>query len=293
MVERGHGGVINVSSLAGEAASPYTATYAATKAFVTSFSEALSEELRGSGVRVQVLLPGFTRTEFQERAGIDTQAIPGFAWMEPEAVVEASLAGLERGQVVCIPGARQPAPGSVPAHPAEGPRPARHRRLLRTRPALAPARCACAPSGTPYPPKLNFMSVAESAIRTTAPARSRADTRRRLVEAGDRALRRRRAPRRHERPHRRRGRRRDGHLLPPLQGQGGAVPRDRVRARSPSCASASAARDRGPRRRPARPGARAHRRARRLRRAEPQPDPACSSAAATRPPASATTCSTR
>ena len=104
MVERGHGGVINVSSLAGEAASPYTATYAATKAFVTSFSEALSEELRGSGVRVQVLLPGFTRTEFQERAGIDTQAIPGFAWMEPEAVVEASLAGLERGQVVCIPG---------------------------------------------------------------------------------------------------------------------------------------------------------------------------------------------
>jgi short-subunit dehydrogenase len=104
MLERGHGGVINVSSLAGEAASPFTATYAATKAFVTSFTEALSEELRGSGVRVQVLLPGFTRTEFQDRAGIDTRAIPGFAWMEPEAVVEASLAGLERGQVVCIPG---------------------------------------------------------------------------------------------------------------------------------------------------------------------------------------------
>jgi short-subunit dehydrogenase len=96
--------VVNVSSLAGEAASPYTATYAATKAFVTSFTEALFEELRGSGVRVQVLLPGFTRTEFQERAGIDTSAIPGFAWMEPEAVVEASLAGIERGQVICIPG---------------------------------------------------------------------------------------------------------------------------------------------------------------------------------------------
>jgi hypothetical protein len=104
MVERGHGGVINVSSLAGEAAAPFTATYAATKAFVTSFTEALSEELRGTGVRVQVLLPGFTRTEFQERAGIDTRAIPGFAWMEPEEVVEASLAGLERGQVVCVPG---------------------------------------------------------------------------------------------------------------------------------------------------------------------------------------------
>jgi hypothetical protein len=104
MVERGHGGVINVSSLAGEAAAPFTATYAATKAFVTSFSEALSEELRGSGVRVQALLPGFTRTEFQDRAGIDTRSLPSFAWMEPEAVVEASLAGLERGQVVCIPG---------------------------------------------------------------------------------------------------------------------------------------------------------------------------------------------
>jgi short-subunit dehydrogenase len=51
-----------------------------------------------------VLLPGFTRTEFQERAGIDARAVPAFAWMEPEAVVEASLAGLERGQVVCIPG---------------------------------------------------------------------------------------------------------------------------------------------------------------------------------------------
>ena len=104
MIERGNGAVINVSSLAGESASPFTATYAATKAFVTSFTEALSEELRGSGVRVQALLPGFTRTEFQQRAGIDTSAIPGLAWMEPEAVVEASLAALEKGQVTCIPG---------------------------------------------------------------------------------------------------------------------------------------------------------------------------------------------
>jgi hypothetical protein len=104
MVERGHGAVINVSSLAGESPAPFNATYAASKAFVTSLSEALSEELRGTGVRIQVLLPGFTRTEFQERAGIDKRAIPGFAWMEADAVVEASLAGLEQGQVVCIPG---------------------------------------------------------------------------------------------------------------------------------------------------------------------------------------------
>jgi hypothetical protein len=104
MLRRGHGAVVNVSSLAGEAPAPYNATYGATKAFVTSFSQALHEEVRGSGVRVQALLPGFTRTEFQERAGIDTSAVPGFAWMKAEAVVEASLAALESGEALCIPG---------------------------------------------------------------------------------------------------------------------------------------------------------------------------------------------
>jgi short-subunit dehydrogenase len=104
MIERGHGAVVNVSSLAGETAQPYTATYAATKAFVTSLTEALSVELAGTGVRVQALLPGFTRTEFQERAGVESSAIPALAWMEPEAVVDASLAGLEKGQVICVPG---------------------------------------------------------------------------------------------------------------------------------------------------------------------------------------------
>jgi hypothetical protein len=102
---RGRGAVINVSSLAGESAGPFNATYAATKAYVTSFSESLHEETRGSGVTVQALLPGFTRTEFQEVAGVDPGVVPGFAWMTPEAVVAASLAALERGDAVCIPGA--------------------------------------------------------------------------------------------------------------------------------------------------------------------------------------------
>ena len=53
---------------------------------------------------MQALLPGFTRTEFQQRAGLDTKGIPAVMWMQPEGVVEASLAGLERGQVVCVPG---------------------------------------------------------------------------------------------------------------------------------------------------------------------------------------------
>jgi len=105
MLARGSGGVIHVSSLAGETAGPFTATYSATKAFVTCFSESVHEELRGSGVTVQALLPGFTRTEFQEVAGVDPGIVPAFAWMSAEAVVAQSLAALERGDAVCIPGA--------------------------------------------------------------------------------------------------------------------------------------------------------------------------------------------
>lgn len=105
MLARGRGAVINVSSLAGEVPGPFTATYAATKAFVTSFSESLHEELRGSGVIVQALLPGFTRTEFQEVAGVDPGRVPSLAWLSAERVARSSLAALERGEAVCIPGA--------------------------------------------------------------------------------------------------------------------------------------------------------------------------------------------
>jgi len=104
MIARGQGGIINVSSLSGFQPGPYTATYGATKAFVNSFTEALCEELRGTGVKVQALCPGFTRTEFQQRAGLDVSTIPSFAWMSPEVVVDASLAALERDQVICVPG---------------------------------------------------------------------------------------------------------------------------------------------------------------------------------------------
>jgi hypothetical protein len=104
LIARGHGGIINVSSMAAFQPTPRNATYGATKAFVNSFTEALYEELRGSGVRVQALCPGFTRTEFQDRAGIDTTGIPSFAWMSAEAVADASLAALQRDEVVCVPG---------------------------------------------------------------------------------------------------------------------------------------------------------------------------------------------
>jgi short-subunit dehydrogenase len=104
MIARRRGAIINVSSMAAFQPAPLNATYGATKAFVNSFTESLHEELRGSGVQVQVLCPGFTRTEFQERAGIDASGLPSFAWMTAEAVVDASLAGLRRGDVVCVPG---------------------------------------------------------------------------------------------------------------------------------------------------------------------------------------------
>lgn len=104
MISRRRGALINVSSMAALQPGPTTATYSATKAYVNSFTEALHEELRGTGVQVQVLCPGFTRTEFQQRANIDTSGLPEIAWMEADEVVEASLAGLNGGDVVCVPG---------------------------------------------------------------------------------------------------------------------------------------------------------------------------------------------
>jgi uncharacterized protein len=105
MVERGRGGIINVSSLAGYQPTPLNATYGGTKAFVTSFSHALHEEVKGTGVNVMVLCPGFTRTEFQERAGLDSSAVPSFMWQSAAAVVAAALRTYESGRAVCVPGA--------------------------------------------------------------------------------------------------------------------------------------------------------------------------------------------
>ena len=95
---------INVSSIAGLVPAPFTSTYGATKAYLVSLTEGLSEELRGTGVKVQVLCPGFTRTEFQANANVDATRIPSALWMTAEAVVDESLRALGRGTVLCIPG---------------------------------------------------------------------------------------------------------------------------------------------------------------------------------------------
>lgn len=104
MVERGSGGVINVSSLAAYQPGPYNATYAATKAFVSSFGHALHEEVRGKGVTITTLCPGFTRTEFQERAGLRNEGGPAFLWQGPEPVVDTALKDHRRRAAVSIPG---------------------------------------------------------------------------------------------------------------------------------------------------------------------------------------------
>jgi short-subunit dehydrogenase len=106
MSGRGRGGILNVSSVAGFGPSPKSATYAATKAFVTSFSEAIHMELGPHGVVVTCLCPGLTKTEFQERANYNTDAIPTALWQNPDVVAKAGLRGLASGKAVVIPGAQ-------------------------------------------------------------------------------------------------------------------------------------------------------------------------------------------
>lgn len=104
MAEAGSGSILNVSSVAAYLPGPGSATYAATKAFVTSFSIGLGEELIPRGVQVTALAPGFTRTEFQERAGMDPADVPGPVWQSAQAVARAGLDGVHAGRVVVIPG---------------------------------------------------------------------------------------------------------------------------------------------------------------------------------------------
>jgi uncharacterized protein len=106
MVPRGKGGILNVSSLAGFQPSPVMAVYSATKAFVTSFTEAVHEELKKTGVSVTVLCPGFTRTGFQDSANVPAaNELPEFMWQEADEVAIAGLDGLAKNRAVVLPGA--------------------------------------------------------------------------------------------------------------------------------------------------------------------------------------------
>jgi uncharacterized protein len=104
MVPRGRGAVMNVSSVAGLQATPGNATYGATKAYVASFGEAVAGELEGTGVTLTTVLPGYTRTEFQERAGIGGRKIPAPAWMSAEDVAALALEATRSGRPWLVPG---------------------------------------------------------------------------------------------------------------------------------------------------------------------------------------------
>ena len=104
MLARGHGGVLNVSSIAGLQPMPRVATYAATKAYLSSFSHALHEEVRRQGVVVTNLLPGFTTTEFHGTAGINRSIVPRLAWMKADNVARAGLRAVAQNRAQCVPG---------------------------------------------------------------------------------------------------------------------------------------------------------------------------------------------
>ena len=107
MRELGGGYIINVSSLGAFMPGKGLAVYGATKAFLNYFSQALQAELAGTGIKVQALCPGYTRTEFHDpmvAAGFDNSRIPSEMWMDAAEVVSASLAALDDEQVLLVPG---------------------------------------------------------------------------------------------------------------------------------------------------------------------------------------------
>jgi short-subunit dehydrogenase len=114
MTARGHGAIINVASLLAFSAPlpapplPFRATYAATKAYLTTFTQILAQELTGTEVQVQVLCPGTVPTEFHRLMGLDVTRMP-ITPMSADEGVQASLAGLRLGEVVCVPGLDDPA----------------------------------------------------------------------------------------------------------------------------------------------------------------------------------------
>ena len=106
MVERRRGAVINIASTSAFQPLPGSATYAATKAFVLSLSEAVHEELKGTGVTLTAICPGPVRTEFTQAAGMPQadEGTPDFIWMSAESVAKAAVDAADRGKRATVPG---------------------------------------------------------------------------------------------------------------------------------------------------------------------------------------------
>ena len=99
----GRGTIINIASVVALFPERFNATYSASKAYVLSLTQSLSAELEGTGVKVQAVLPGVTRTEIWERSGIDASQIPADMVMEAGEMVDAAMSGLDQGELVTIP----------------------------------------------------------------------------------------------------------------------------------------------------------------------------------------------
>jgi len=99
----GRGSIINIASVVALFPERFNATYSASKAYVLSLTQSLNAELDGTGVKVQAVLPGVTRTEIWERSGIDASQIPADMVMEAGEMVDAALSGLDQGELVTIP----------------------------------------------------------------------------------------------------------------------------------------------------------------------------------------------
>lgn len=110
---RRHGAILNVSSLSSFQPNPGHATYGASKAFVTSLTEALHEEQLGSGVHVTALCPGYTRTEFHDRAGWHIDGLPDDAWGRAEDVAREGVEALLANRPRAIPGGRNRVVGNL------------------------------------------------------------------------------------------------------------------------------------------------------------------------------------
>jgi uncharacterized protein len=103
MRDRGYGAIVNISSVSGFVV---MGSYSAAKAWVTTFSEGLANELGPHGVQVTAVCPGFVHTEFHERAHMRMSQVPRFGWLNADDVVDAALADVRRGRVVSIPSVR-------------------------------------------------------------------------------------------------------------------------------------------------------------------------------------------
>ena len=99
----GRGTIINIASVVALFPERFNATYSASKAYVLSLTQSLNAELDGTGVKIQAVLPGVTRTEIWERSGIDASQIPADMVMEAGEMVDAALSGLDQGELITIP----------------------------------------------------------------------------------------------------------------------------------------------------------------------------------------------